>query len=323
MTSRSRPRHRGGARRAGARRPELGWVQHGDVAAIVTDTEESGLRAASALRLHWQVLETTADSVPVLPVRFGTAMADDRAVVEELLAPRHDELVAHLAELAGKVQVTVKGDFDEERLLRGVVDASPAIARLRERVAGVPEAAAYYDRIRLGQLIAEEVEHAASSLRGPRGRAARAARGRHEHRARVVRRRRGERRVPDRAGFGAGVQGRGGGARARVPRRRRPALSRPAAALQLLGRRLATEERGMGLITGLITLPLAPVRATAWLGERLLEQAEAEYYSEERIRDMLAEVERHARQASWTLPRRPGIEDELLERLLMARELGY
>ena len=38
----------------------------------------------------------------------------------------------------------------------------------------------------------------------------------------------------------------------------------------------------MGLITGLITLPLAPVRATAWLGERLLEQAEAEYYSEER-----------------------------------------
>ena len=136
------------------------WVRHGDVAAIVTDTDESGLRAASALRLHWQVLETTAGSVAVLPVRFGTAMADDRAVVEELLAPRHDELVSHLAELSGRVQITVKGNFDEERLLRGVVDASPAIARLRERVAGIPEAAAYYDRIRLGKLIAEEVEHA-------------------------------------------------------------------------------------------------------------------------------------------------------------------
>ena len=136
------------------------WVRHGDVAAIVTDTDESGLRAASALRLHWQVLETTAGSDSVPPVRFGTAMADDRAVVEELLAPRHDELVSHLAELSGRVQITVKGTFDEERLLRGVVDASPAIARLRERVAGVPEAAAYYDRIRLGQLIAEEVEHA-------------------------------------------------------------------------------------------------------------------------------------------------------------------
>ena len=221
----------------------------------------------------------------MLPVRFGTAMADDRRVVEELLAPRHDELVADLAELAGKVQITVKGDFDEERLLRGVVDASPAIARLRERVAGVPEAAAYYDRIRLGQLIAEEVEHA-----------------RQHDAARVV-----ERLEPlavatsiervsslDAAVNAAFLveqeRSRSSGARWRssareFARRRRPALRGAAAALQLLGRRLAAEERGMGLITGLITLPLAPVRGTAWLAERLLEQAEAEYYSEERIRD--------------------------------------
>ena len=135
-------------------------VSHGEVAAIVTDTEDSGLRAASALRMHWQVLETAARSATVLPVRFGTAMADDQAVIGELLAPRHDELVSHLAALFGKVQITVKGDFDQGRLMRGVVDASPAIGRLRDRVSGIPEAAAYYDRIRLGQLIAEQVEHA-------------------------------------------------------------------------------------------------------------------------------------------------------------------
>ena len=34
----------------------------------------------------------------------------------------------------------------------------------------------------------------------------------------------------------------------------------------------------MGLITGLLTLPLAPVRATGWIAERLLEQAEGELY---------------------------------------------
>ena len=32
----------------------------------------------------------------------------------------------------------------------------------------------------------------------------------------------------------------------------------------------------MGLITGLLTLPLAPVRGTMWIAERLLEEAERE-----------------------------------------------
>ena len=67
----------------------------------------------------------------------------------------------------------------------------------------------------------------------------------------------------------------------------------------------------MGLITGLITLPLAPVRATAWLGERLLEQAEAEYYSEERIRDMLAEVDAARAAGELDPAEATRIEDEL------------
>ena len=79
----------------------------------------------------------------------------------------------------------------------------------------------------------------------------------------------------------------------------------------------------MGLITGLITLPLAPVRATAWIAERALEQAEREYYGEEHIRALLTEVD-EARVAGRIDPDEADqIEDELLERLLTARELGY
>jgi hypothetical protein len=140
--------------------PGARCVEHGEIAAIVTDSDPSELRAANALRSHWRVLEEAAATVTVLPVRFGTAMASDRSVVDELLAHRHDELVSRLAQLVGNVQITVKGEFDQEQLLRGVVNASPAVARLRERVSGVPAAAAYYDRIRLGQLIADEVERA-------------------------------------------------------------------------------------------------------------------------------------------------------------------
>jgi Gas vesicle synthesis protein GvpL/GvpF len=140
--------------------PGARWVTHGELAALVATADPSGLRAASTLRLHWRVLEEAASAGTVAPVRFGTVMADDEAVVDELLAPRQEELVSLLAELSGKVQLTVKGDFDQERLMRGVVESSPTVARLRERVRGVPEAAAYYDRIRLGHMIADDVERA-------------------------------------------------------------------------------------------------------------------------------------------------------------------
>jgi Gas vesicle synthesis protein GvpL/GvpF len=156
---------------AAADRPELAepgvrWVTHGELAALVGTVDPSGTRAANAIRLHWRVLEAAASAGTVLPVRFGTVMASDAAVVDDLLAPRQAELASLLADLAGKVQMTVKGEFDQERLMRGVVEASPSIARLRERVRGISEAAGYYDRIRLGEMVAESVERARQAYVG-------------------------------------------------------------------------------------------------------------------------------------------------------------
>jgi hypothetical protein len=135
-------------------------VTHGDLAAIVSDVEAGPLVAARGLRAHWRVLEDAVASATVLPVRFGTVMESDDAVVDQFLTPRHDRLVALLAELSGKVQLSVKAFYDEEQLMRGVVDASPAVAQLRERVRQRPKAATYYERIRLGELVAGEVEGA-------------------------------------------------------------------------------------------------------------------------------------------------------------------
>jgi hypothetical protein len=135
-------------------------IAHRDVAALVSDVQPDGLHAPQVLRAHWQVLERAAAWTTVIPVRFGTVMADERAVIEEFLEPSHDELAAVLAELAGKVQLTVKGFYDEQALMASVVERSPAVARLREQVRGMPEAAAYYKRIELGRLVAAEVERA-------------------------------------------------------------------------------------------------------------------------------------------------------------------
>ena len=47
----------------------------------------------------------------------------------------------------------------------------------------------------------------------------------------------------------------------------------------------------MGLITGLLTLPLAPVRGVAWVAEQVADQAEQELYDEGRIMREMAAVE--------------------------------
>ncbi|MFF9915393.1 gas vesicle protein GvpG [Streptomyces sp. NPDC013457] len=44
----------------------------------------------------------------------------------------------------------------------------------------------------------------------------------------------------------------------------------------------------MGLLTGLLTLPLAPVRGTAWVIDQVLLAAEREYYDPEPVRAALA-----------------------------------
>jgi hypothetical protein len=133
-------------------------VVHGELAAITSGAQPEGTRAAELMRRHWVVLEEVARRATVLPVRFGTAMATEEAVAGEFLEPRHDDLAAQLAAFDGKVQLTVKGTYDEEALLRSIVSASPQVAALRERVRATPGAAGHFHRIQLGELVAAEVE---------------------------------------------------------------------------------------------------------------------------------------------------------------------
>jgi hypothetical protein len=132
-------------------------VQSGDLAALVSDVAGGALAAAREVRAHWRVLEAASEQTTVLPVRFGTVMEDDDAVREQLLADGAERLNALLQQLAGRVQLTVRGTYAEDALLRSVVAGSREIAALRERVRRLPEAAGYYERIRLGELIAAEV----------------------------------------------------------------------------------------------------------------------------------------------------------------------
>ena len=77
----------------------------------------------------------------------------------------------------------------------------------------------------------------------------------------------------------------------------------------------------MGLITGLLTLPLAPVRGVAWVAEKVAEEAELELYDENRIMRELAELEAAHDEGQLSDEQFDASVDLLLERLQIGREL--
>lgn len=75
----------------------------------------------------------------------------------------------------------------------------------------------------------------------------------------------------------------------------------------------------MGLLTGLLTLPIAPVRGTIWVAEQVRQQAEREYYDPNNIRRQLEDVERMREDGELSDEDAELMEDELLERLMESR----
>lgn len=75
----------------------------------------------------------------------------------------------------------------------------------------------------------------------------------------------------------------------------------------------------MGLLTGLLGLPLAPVRGTIAVAEQVLRQAEEEYYDPARVRAELEEVARAREDGSLSDEEATSWEDALIERLMIGQ----
>lgn len=71
----------------------------------------------------------------------------------------------------------------------------------------------------------------------------------------------------------------------------------------------------MGLFTGLVTLPLAPVRGVMWLAETLTEQAEAQLYDPGRIAAEMQQVADEAAAGEITDEEAAEREEDLIRRL--------
>jgi len=137
---------------------QVSTIAHGRVAAIVSDVPiDRPLGVRGDLVAHESVLDTVAAQMAVVPMRFP-AVVEEHAVVDELLAPNEDHFVALLDDLEGRAQFTLTGRYEQDAVLREVLQGDEEIRALHEKVRDLPEDAAYYDRVRLGELIVRALE---------------------------------------------------------------------------------------------------------------------------------------------------------------------
>jgi hypothetical protein len=153
-----RPTRKAPPRVRGIGRKQVRIVEADGIGALTSDVPSGELRAGKdELLAHSRVLERAIEYGTVLPMRFGVVMPSESAVRDQLLDPHRSELEAQLAEMDGKVEVNLKAIYDESDLLTEVIGENSEIGKLREGLRGQSEDATYYDRIRLGELIATAV----------------------------------------------------------------------------------------------------------------------------------------------------------------------
>jgi hypothetical protein len=134
-------------------------VRGGDVAALVSRIDPSQpIGRPEDLTAHKDLLDAAVLDVPVLPMRFGAVVDSRDAVTNELLEAHEEQFTDLLRTFAGQVQFVVRARYDEDTLIREVLDENPSTVELAEQVHERPDEATRDVRLRLGEIVSEAVE---------------------------------------------------------------------------------------------------------------------------------------------------------------------
>jgi hypothetical protein len=133
-------------------------IEGNGVAALTSELTEEPFRVRRRdLHRHLGALEAAFAETTLVPCAFGMVLQSREAVMDELLGARREELLGLLERLDGRAQLNVTAAYDEDTVLREVVQAEPEIALLREKSRALGEAG-HFAGIRLGELVAASLE---------------------------------------------------------------------------------------------------------------------------------------------------------------------
>jgi len=129
-------------------------VTCGELAAIVSDVDGELLARRRDVDAHLTVLEQALSLGDVLPFRFGTVVDDDVAMCG-VIDKSADRYLALLAQLGGRVQMTVKAVRDDDAAVATVVTGSD---RLRRAAGRSRSSSDWSERVALGEQVSTAVD---------------------------------------------------------------------------------------------------------------------------------------------------------------------
>lgn len=133
-------------------------IRHRSIAALVSHIgEEAGAQSPRNLRrdmkAHAAVLNEVVTRETVLPFRFGVILPTDQLVISRLLEPHYLRFKKLLEQLDGAVELTLRANYVEARVLHEVVAENPRLV-----ASGADRGRSYQERINLGQRVAQAIE---------------------------------------------------------------------------------------------------------------------------------------------------------------------
>lgn len=141
----------------------------GDLAVVTGHTacaDYRGMSRQEAVRylvIHQRVVEAVLAGYPVLPVKFGTVLADEASILR-LLAQGKPLFQAALAKIARQVQMEVVVLWNPQTVFCQIGQEEP-IARLKAELMGRPAQETSSERVALGQMVMASLDRRRAAIR--------------------------------------------------------------------------------------------------------------------------------------------------------------
>ncbi len=142
----------------GERGDKLYTVCFNDIAAVVSDSPIKSYPISRDNTLaHERAIEEVMKDHTVLPVRFCT-IAKDEEKVKKILEKEYNKLKYLLDDIRGKKELGLKAMFKEEGIYKDILKEYCDIKILKEKIAALPPAKTYYQRMKIGELVEQALE---------------------------------------------------------------------------------------------------------------------------------------------------------------------
>jgi hypothetical protein len=143
-------------------------IDHGGVRAVVSDIDVLPETDEQQIMAHAGLIDELARDCDgaLIPVRFGVAAPSERELVRTVLRRGERKFLRVLDELAGRVEVNVKADADEEGLLNSVagdIRKDSRSGRSSDRRTGRAGSSSFPAKLALGEAVATAMHERAAA----------------------------------------------------------------------------------------------------------------------------------------------------------------